>query len=140
MQSTHLLSNPISSLQTVLIAGLSFGFGFSAQAIHLSALGAATVGITVGVLVSQATLFFQKNQENRLKLAKPKETSTAWTEVDFIRATINTKISIRTVAACRDVLVDNASIGAAAITHQILPGQIYKALPEFREREMLTRK
>lgn len=140
MQSTHSLSKSITSLQTVLISGLSFGFGFSAQAIHLSAFGAAAVGVTVGVLVSQATLFFQENQENRLKLAKPKETSTAWTEADFLRATVNTKISIRTVAACRDVLVDNASIGAAAITHQILPGQIYKALPEFREREMLTRK
>ena len=77
MQSIHLPSNPISSLQTVLIAGLSFGFGFGAQAIHLSAIGAATVGIIVGVLVSQATLFFQKNQENRLKLVKPKENSTA---------------------------------------------------------------
>ena len=140
MQSTYLPSNPISSLQTVLIAGLSFGFGFGAQAIHLSAFGAAIVGITVGVIVSQATLYFQKNQENRLKLEKSKETSTSWAEADFQRATVNTKISNRTVAACRDVLVDNASIGAAAITHQILPGQIYKALPEFREREMLTRK
>ncbi|KRH79553.1 hypothetical protein FERRO_06210 [Ferrovum sp. JA12] len=139
MQSTYLPSNPISSLQTVLIAGLSFGFGFGAQAIHLSAFGAATVGITVGVIVSQATLYFQKNQENRLKLVKPKKASTSWTEADFQRAIVNTKISIRTVAACRDVLVDNASIGAAAITHQILPGQIYKALPELREREMLSR-
>ena len=140
MQSTHSLSKSITSLQTVLIAGLSFGFGFGAQAIHLSAFGAAAAGITLGVFVSQATLFFQKNQENRLKLAKPKATSTAWTEADFLRATVNTKISIRTVAACRDVLVDNASIGAAAITHQVLPGQIYKAIHEFREREMLIRK
>lgn len=139
VKTRYMPSNSISSSQTMLIASLSFGFGFGAQAIHLSAFGAATAGIIVGVLICQATSFFQKNQENRLKLVKPKETS-AWTEADFLRATVNTKISKRTVAACRDVLVDNASIGAAAITHQILPGQICKALPEFREREMLTRK
>lgn len=57
-----------------------------------------------------------------------------WTEDEFQRTALSTKLSERTLAACRDVLVDGLSGVEAGLRHQILPAQISRGLKGLRER------
>ncbi|HJV75099.1 MAG TPA: hypothetical protein VJ654_12815 [Noviherbaspirillum sp.] len=63
-----------------------------------------------------------------------------WTEIEFERISINTKLSNRTLAACRDVLVDGMSGKDAAERHKMFPAQISRALGVLRKNreEVLT--
>ncbi|MHB1489788.1 MAG: hypothetical protein ACYCTH_04750 [Cellulomonas sp.] len=131
----------MTSLQTLVIATMGLIAGFGSH--NLPAIGSVTMGIIVGFLASQASFLFQKNQDDRRKLENPApktpKTAFVWTGADFQRATARTTLSNRTLAACRDVLVDNASIGMAATRHGVLPPQIYKGLNELRQSELSAR-
>jgi len=128
----------MTSLQTLVTATMGFIAGFGSH--NLPVIGSVTAGIIVGFLTSQASFLFQKNQDDRRKLEKPApKTAVVWTEADFQRAAARTTLSNRTLSACRDVLVDNASIGMAATRNGVLPPQIYKGLNELRQRELSAR-
>jgi len=128
----------MTSSQTLVIAAMGLIAGFGSH--NLSAIGLAAAGIIVGFLASQVSFLFQKNQDDRRKLENPTpKTAFVWTGADFQRATARTTLSNRTLTACRDVLVDNASIGMAAARHGVLPQQIYKGLNELRQGELSAR-
>ena len=57
-----------------------------------------------------------------------------WPENEFQRIALSTKLSARTVAACRDVLVADVAGVDAALTHQMFPAQISRALKVLRDR------
>lgn len=63
-----------------------------------------------------------------------------WTEIEFERIAMSTKISDRTRAACREVLVEGATGKDAAERHGVLPPQISRALGILRSRreEVMT--
>lgn len=63
-----------------------------------------------------------------------------WTEIEFERISINTKLSDRTLDACRDVLVEGLTGKEAAERHQVFPSQISRALGVLRDRreEIMT--
>lgn len=56
-----------------------------------------------------------------------------WSDTDFQRVAVNTKLSERTIEACRDVLVNGMSGKDAGIKHSVLPAQISRALKTIRE-------
>lgn len=57
-----------------------------------------------------------------------------WPEDEFQRVGISTKLSGRTLAACRDVLVLGVSGVDAASLHSLYPSQISRGLGVLRER------
>lgn len=58
-----------------------------------------------------------------------------WTDDEFQRSAINTRLSNRTLAACRDVLVNGLSGVEAGTIHQVMPPQISRALKLLREQQ-----
>lgn len=56
-----------------------------------------------------------------------------WNDTDFQRAVSNTKLSERTIEACRDVLVNGMSGVDAGIKYSIFPAQISRAIKGIRE-------
>lgn len=58
-----------------------------------------------------------------------------WPDTEFQRVGMNTKLSRRTLDACRDVLVDGISGVDAANRHQMAPAQISRALGVLREKK-----
>lgn len=60
--------------------------------------------------------------------------SVLWTEADFQRVALSTKLSQRSVEACRSVLVDGLSGVQAAALHKVFPAQISRSLGTLRER------
>lgn len=129
---------PNNASLTIVMVIASFAAGFGSH--NLPAIGLAAVGIIIGFLASQASFLFQKNQDDRQKLVNPAPKSAfIWTEADFQRAAARTMLSNRTRAACRDMLVDNTSIGMASTRHGVLPPQIFKGLAELRQSELTTR-
>lgn len=58
-----------------------------------------------------------------------------WTEDEFRRVAHNTRISERTLEACRDVLVDGISGVAAAEKHKMFAPQISRALTTLRDKQ-----
>jgi hypothetical protein len=58
-----------------------------------------------------------------------------WTEDEFRRAATGTRLSPRSIEACRDVLVEGMTGIAAAARHQMLPAQLSRALGTLRERQ-----
>lgn len=57
-----------------------------------------------------------------------------WSEEDFRRAALKTKIADRTLAACRDVLVEGLSPTDAASKHQIFISAVSRATGTLREK------
>lgn len=126
-----------TSLQTVVIAVMAFGAGFGSQ--QLSVLAVVSVGIIVGILTCQSAFLFYKDSGLRQKLENPVKTHDLWTEAVFKRAAEGIKLSTRTLAGCREILVEDASVGGAATRYQVLPKQILDGLRELRESELKTR-
>jgi len=58
-----------------------------------------------------------------------------WTEDEFRRVALNTRISKRTLDACKDVLVDGLSGVAAADKHKMFAPQISRAITTLREKQ-----
>lgn len=58
-----------------------------------------------------------------------------WTEDDFQRIALSTRLSTRTVAACRAILVDGVSGVEAGALHKMHPAQISRALGVLRDRQ-----
>lgn len=58
-----------------------------------------------------------------------------WTEDEFRRVALNTRISKRTLEACKDVLVDGLSGIAAADKHKMFAPQISRAITTLREKQ-----
>lgn len=58
-----------------------------------------------------------------------------WSPEDFQRVAVSTKLSARTLAACRDVLVDGKSGVDAAAEHGMPPPQISRGLKILRDRQ-----
>lgn len=58
-----------------------------------------------------------------------------WTESEFQRVALTTKLSERTLAACRDVLIEGASGIDAAATHKMFPAQISRAIGVLRDKQ-----
>ncbi|AMR78048.1 KfrB domain-containing protein [Cupriavidus nantongensis] len=58
-----------------------------------------------------------------------------WTEDEFRRVARNTRISKRTLEACKDVLVDGLSGIAAAEKHKMFAPQISRAITTLREKQ-----
>lgn len=61
-----------------------------------------------------------------------------WNDTDFQRVVNSTKLSNRTIEACRDVLVNGMSGVDAADKHSVFPGQISRALKAIREQSVNT--
>lgn len=59
-----------------------------------------------------------------------------WNDTDFQRVVNSTKLSNRTIEACRDVLVNGLSGIEAGDKHNVLPAQISRALKAIREQEV----
>ena len=57
-----------------------------------------------------------------------------WNDTDFQRVVNSTKLSNRTIEACRDVLVNGLSGIEAGDKHNVLPAQISRALKTIREQ------
>lgn len=57
-----------------------------------------------------------------------------WTDIEFERISISTKLSDRTLAACRDVLIEGMTGKEAAERHKMFPAQISRALGVLRDR------
>lgn len=57
-----------------------------------------------------------------------------WTEEEFQRVAISTKLSSRTLAACRDVMVNGLSGVDAGRVHDVLPAQISRATSSLRAK------
>lgn len=57
-----------------------------------------------------------------------------WTEHEFRRVAITTRISPRTLEACKAVLVDGVSGQQAASTHKMFASQLSRALTSLREK------
>jgi len=57
-----------------------------------------------------------------------------WTEEDFQRVALSTKLSEKTLAACRDVLVEGKSGVDAAMLHGVLPAQVSRGKKNLEER------
>ena len=53
---------------------------------------------------------------------------TKWSEAEFDRYAIGTKITERTLDACRDVLVNQVPGVEAARTRKLFPGQVSRAI------------
>jgi hypothetical protein len=58
-----------------------------------------------------------------------------WTEDEFRRVANNTRISERTLDACKDVLVEGISGVAAAEKHKMFAPQISRALTTLRDKQ-----
>ncbi|ART61521.1 hypothetical protein CBP36_21385 (plasmid) [Acidovorax carolinensis] len=58
-----------------------------------------------------------------------------WTENEFQRVARTTRISTRTLDACKDVLVDGMSNMAAAAKHKMFAPQISRAVTTLREKQ-----
>lgn len=58
-----------------------------------------------------------------------------WTEAEFQRVAIRTRLSDRTLAACKEVLVDGISGIDAAAKHKTFPAQISRAIGVLREKQ-----
>ena len=61
--------------------------------------------------------------------------SILWTEEEFQRIAINTRLSSRTLSACHDVLVDGLSGVDAAKLRSVLPTQISRSINAMRDRQ-----
>ncbi|MES2879208.1 MAG: hypothetical protein V4713_12360 [Pseudomonadota bacterium] len=60
---------------------------------------------------------------------------TIWTEAEFQRVAVNTRIADRTLVACRDVLVEGMSVTEAAAKHKTFISQISRANITLREKQ-----
>lgn len=58
-----------------------------------------------------------------------------WTDPEFQRSALGTRLSDRTLAACRAVLVDGLSGVEAAAAHKMFPAQISRALGVLRDKQ-----
>ncbi len=58
-----------------------------------------------------------------------------WTEDEFLGAARKTRISERTLEACKDVLVDGLPGVVAAEKHKMFPAQISRAIAILREKQ-----
>ena len=58
-----------------------------------------------------------------------------WTEVEFQRVALRTRIAERTLAACTDVLGEGLSGMDAAAKHQMFQAQISRAIGTLREKQ-----
>ena len=58
-----------------------------------------------------------------------------WSETDFQRIALSTKLTERTLAACRDVLVDGAPGVEAASRWQLFPAQISRAVGVLKNKQ-----
>lgn len=58
-----------------------------------------------------------------------------WTEDEFRRVALNTRISARTLVACKDVLVEGMSGIAAAEKHKMFAPQISRAITTLRDKQ-----
>lgn len=129
-------STSMTSLQTVVIVGMSFAAGYGSQ--QFSSLALVTAGIIVGVLSIQVVLFFTKSQEvqqnqERPELEIPVKTKESWSEDEFQHAAIISKLSERTLAACREVLIDGFVVDDAAARQQIQSSQVFHGLKVLRK-------
>ena len=61
-----------------------------------------------------------------------------WNDTDFQRAANSTKLSDRTIEACRDVLVNGLSGIEAGDKHNVVPAQISRALKTIRDQAINT--
>lgn len=125
----------------IVVAVASFVAGFGSH--DLPAVGSIAVGMIVGFLASQVSFLFQKNDDDRRKLENPPSKAAAafvWTETDFQRAASQTKLSKRTLRACRDVLIESGTIGTASVRHGVLPLQIHRGLSVLRQAESSARR
>ena len=59
-----------------------------------------------------------------------------WPAVEFQRVALSTKLSERTLAACRDVLVDGMSGVDAAARHKMFPAQISRSIGKLRDMQL----
>jgi hypothetical protein len=57
-----------------------------------------------------------------------------WTQDEFLRAAVTTRINPRTLDACRDVLVEGLGTSAAAEKHKMFAAQVSRALTTLREK------
>lgn len=134
----HLVQN---TFPIIVVAVASFVAGFGSH--NLPAVGSVSVGMIVGFLASQVSFLFQKNDDDRRKLESPPSKAAAaafvWTETDFQRAASQTKLSKRTLRACRDVLIEYGTIGTASVRHGVLPPQIHRGLSILRQAESRAR-
>lgn len=58
-----------------------------------------------------------------------------WNENEFRRVAQTTRISTRTLDACKDVLVDGMSGTAAAEKHRMFPAHVSRALTTLRDKQ-----
>lgn len=58
-----------------------------------------------------------------------------WTENEFRRVAQTTRISSRTLEACKDVLVDGVPGTAAAEKHKMFPAHVSRALTTLRDKQ-----
>ncbi len=58
-----------------------------------------------------------------------------WAEVEFERVSRGTRLSDRTLVACREVLVDGKSQGLVAREHNMFPAQISRSLATLRDKQ-----
>lgn len=63
-----------------------------------------------------------------------------WTDVEFQRVAHSTRITDRTLAACRDVLVDGVPGVEAAAAHKMFPAAISRAIATLRDKQKVLEK
>jgi hypothetical protein len=63
-----------------------------------------------------------------------------WTEFEFQRVALGTRLSDKTLEACRDVLIEGMSGVEVATKHKLFPAQISRSIGTLRDkqREMLV--
>lgn len=59
-----------------------------------------------------------------------------WSDAEFQRVALSTRLSARTLAACRDVMVDGVHGADAARTHKMFHAQISRSITALREKQL----
>lgn len=123
------------------ICSLAIGVAIGSTEKYIILIG--FVGSLLGYLLGfVSTLYFQKHVTQNLAVPISKPISpeilseqTIWTDDEFQQVAITTNLSIRTLSACRDVLVGGMSCTNSAELHKVLPLQISQGLKLFRNKK-----
>lgn len=140
---------PVNQLKTIAGASLVFAAGMFLGAKDGGALLQGSIGLGLGALVGimlsyLSVLRIEKQHPSALvdvldtlvwiegKIGTGIGASTNWTDTDLLRAAQKTKLSSRTLAACRDVLVRGLAASEAAEKNNVLPPQVFRGLNALR--------
>jgi len=132
--------NLLASLKTiVMVASIAFGAGFSLKPGSNIALVFAGIPVGMGVLWIVLSHFEEKRDGGtvgaEIRSNPASETKQLWTEDEFHRVALKTKLSNRTVEACWDVLINGDQARTVAMKKLISPAQLMRGLSKFDEQK-----